>query len=102
VIEIAAVTDRQLEALRFIHDMMQPRGPTIRELGRAMGVPSSQTAYAMAGRLIREGLAHQLPGSRGLVITAAGMQALGLKGQVMGWHTPTDLRPRSREMGEPS
>jgi DNA-binding MarR family transcriptional regulator len=71
-----SVTRRQVETLRAVRDLTQPRGPTIRELGHALGVSSTCTVQRHVESLVRKGHLRRLPGARGIALTEAGQRAL--------------------------
>ncbi len=58
------ITDRQLEALRTFAGMIAPRGPTVRELGRALGLKSTMSVQALLLRLRDQGLLRQAASHR--------------------------------------
>lgn len=64
-------TARQAEALRLVAAYLAEHGcsPTLREIGRAMGVGSIEEHV---DRLERKGLLERTGARRGLVVTAAG------------------------------
>ena len=72
----ATLTQRQIETLRVVRDLTQPRGPTIRELGHALGVSSTCTAQRHVESLVRKGHLRRIPGARGIALTEAGKQML--------------------------
>ena len=83
------LTIRQWEALVEIQRRMDLRGPTVRELAKALGVRSSCTAFGLVERLIRAGYVRKLDGSRGIVLTGLGEGAV-------------ETGPRAKAEREPS
>jgi len=72
------MTKRQREVLEAIHRLTEPRGPTVRELGDALGMLSSSTVQLHIERLEERGLVRRgKPGeSRGLGLTEKGREVL--------------------------
>jgi len=71
------LTPRQMEALRAIRDLTRRRGPTIRELGRALGLLSTCTTWRHVDRLVDKGMVCKGEReNRGIELTAAGMAEL--------------------------
>jgi DNA-binding MarR family transcriptional regulator len=71
-----------MDALRAVHRLTQPRGPTIRELCKAVGVTSSQTGLAMLERLCTKGLLKRIgphDRARAFVLTEKGEEAAGCR-----------------------
>ena len=76
------LTKRQQNILRFIWDSMQERGypPSIREIGRQVGISSTSVVNYNLERLEREGLIERDRGqSRGLRLADAGMDYLSIE-----------------------
>ena len=83
------MTKRQREVLEAIHRLTEPRGPTVRELGDALGMLSSSTVQRHIDALHDRGLIKR-PGhwsddtgrlegtkARGLMVTDKGREVLG-------------------------
>jgi len=69
------LTDRQQRILRYIREFTQERGypPSIREIGRAVGISSTSVVNYNLDRLEQEGLLERDRGySRGLRLSSAG------------------------------
>src|SRR5262249_4622885 len=73
-------TDLRLQILRAIEDYWSEQGrpPTIREIGKAVGIKATSYIAHHVNLLVRQGLLNRVPGSRGLLPTQpAGLCALG-------------------------
>jgi repressor LexA len=76
-----ALTDRQLEVLRFIATQIEERGypPTIREIGEALDIASTNGVNDHLKALEKKGFLQRDPvKSRALIPTSAARDALGL------------------------
>jgi repressor LexA len=74
------LTHRQLQVLALVADSHQRRGvpPTARELGKQLGIRSTNGVSEHLKALERKGVLRRLPRcARGLVLTEAGRRALG-------------------------
>ena len=79
-----SLTERQLEVLRFIVNEIEMRGypPTIREIGEALGIASTNGVNDHLKALERKGhLQRDAAKSRALIPTPLARQALGLERQ---------------------
>ena len=77
---MAALTERQLEVLRFITEQIDERGypPTIREIGEALSIASTNGVNDHLKALEKKGyLTRDAMRSRSLMVTPLAMQALG-------------------------
>ncbi|WP_262314969.1 transcriptional repressor LexA [Lacticaseibacillus parakribbianus] len=77
-----ASAKRWKEILLTIHDSIENRGypPTVREIGKAVGLSSSSTVAAYLDRLIKEGLIAKDPTKpRTLEVTKAGRAFAGIQ-----------------------
>jgi len=75
------LTARQIEALQRIYESVANRGapPTLRELGRALGLSSDQAVIELLERLQRAGLIERDPRqARGISLTKSGYVAVGV------------------------
>lgn len=76
---VGRLTERQNEYLRTIAQLIEKNGypPTVREVGKALGIKSSSTVAGMLQRLQRHGLIEQAPESpRTIRLTWAGWRAV--------------------------
>lgn len=77
---MAVLTERQLEVLRFIAEQIDERGypPTIREIGEALSISSTNGVNDHLKALERKGYLTRDPMlSRSLMVTPLALQALG-------------------------
>jgi repressor LexA len=96
-----ALTDRQLEVLRFIATEIEERGypPTIREIGEALGIASTNGVNDHLKALEKKGFLVRDPvKSRALTPTSAAREALGGgdEGNVISLASRRDTRPTGR------
>jgi repressor LexA len=102
----ARLTERQNDALEFIRGYTRERGkpPTLREIGEALGMRSSNGVHKLVGALEAKGYLRREPNvSRGLVLASdegdafdlGGGSSLPLLGRVSS-HEPEALRRRPR------
>lgn len=76
---VGRLTERQIEYLRTIAQLIEKNGypPTVREVGKALGIKSSSTVAGMLQRLQRHGLIEWAPESpRTIRLTWAGRRAV--------------------------
>jgi repressor LexA len=81
------LTDRQSRILQHIWDYSQRRGypPSIREIGRAVGITSTSVVNYNLERLENEGLIERDRGqSRGLRLSSEGMELLAIEATLDG------------------
>ncbi len=75
-----ALTDRQLNALRYVHGHIKEHGypPTLREIGKHMGITSTNGVNDHLRALERKGYIHRTDQlSRGIRLTVKGLGAVG-------------------------
>ena len=95
-----ALTDRQLEVLRFIARQIEECGypPTIREIGEALDIRSTNGVNDHLKALERKGYLTRDPvKSRALIPTGAAREALG--GETRGGNNVIPLRPGTTKPG---
>ena len=73
---------KQLNVLEYIYQTVQTQGypPTVREIGKAIGLSSTSTVHGHIDRLQKNGYLEKDPTKpRALEITAQGLEALGIQ-----------------------
>jgi SOS-response transcriptional repressor LexA len=71
------ITTRQLEALKAIDRLTEPRGPTYRELAVALGITSSCSAFRHVEALKRKGLiVTDTTQARGIMLSDKGVDLI--------------------------
>ncbi|MEE6657647.1 transcriptional repressor LexA [Pediococcus acidilactici] len=79
---IKNLSTKQLNVLEYIYQMVQAQGypPTVREIGKAIGLSSTSTVHGHIDRLQKNGYLEKDPTKpRALEITAQGLEALGIQ-----------------------
>ena len=76
------LSTKQLNVLEYIYQTVQTQGypPTVREIGKAIGLSSTSTVHGHIDRLQKNGYLEKDPTKpRALEITAQGLEALGIQ-----------------------
>ncbi|QOP74411.1 transcriptional repressor LexA [Pediococcus acidilactici] len=79
---IKNLSTKQLNVLEYIYRTVQTQGypPTVREIGKAIGLSSTSTVHGHIDRLQKNGYLEKDPTKpRALEITAQGLEALGIQ-----------------------
>lgn len=79
---IKNLSTKQLNVLEYIYQTVQTQGypPTVREIGKAIGLSSTSTVHGHIDRLQKNGYLEKDPTKpRALEITAQGLEALGIQ-----------------------
>ncbi|KAF0426701.1 transcriptional repressor LexA [Pediococcus acidilactici] len=79
---IKNLSTKQLNVLEYIYQTVQAQGypPTVREIGKAIGLSSTSTVHGHIDRLQKNGYLEKDPTKpRALEITAQGLEALGIQ-----------------------
>lgn len=79
---IKNLSTKQLNVLEYIYQTVQTQGypPTVREIGKAIGLSSTSTVHGHIDRLQKNGYLEKDPTKpRTLEITAQGLEALGIQ-----------------------
>ena len=79
---IKNLSTKQLNVLEYIYQTVQTQGypPTVREIGKAIGLSSTSTVHGHIDRLQKNGYLEKDPTKpRALAITAQGLEALGIQ-----------------------
>ena len=79
---IKNLSTKQLNVLEYIYQTVQTQGypPTVREIGKAIGLSSTSTVHGHINRLQKNGYLEKDPTKpRALEITAQGLEALGIQ-----------------------
>ena len=79
---IKNLSTKQLNVLQYIYQTVQTQGypPTVREIGKAIGLSSTSTVHGHIDRLQKNGYLEKDPTKpRALEITAQGLEALGIQ-----------------------
>ena len=79
---IKNLSTKQLNVLEYIYQTVQTQGypPTVREIGKAIGLSSTSTVHGHIDRLQKNGYLEKDPTKpRALEITAQGLEALGVQ-----------------------
>lgn len=79
---IKNLSTKQLNVLEYIYQTVQTQGypPTVREIGKAIGLSSTSTVHGHIDRLQKNGYLEKDPTKpRALEITAQGLAALGIQ-----------------------
>lgn len=79
---IKNLSTKQLNVLEYIYQTVQTKGypPTVREIGKAIGLSSTSTVHGHIDRLQKNGYLEKDPTKpRALEITAQGLEALGIQ-----------------------
>ena len=71
------LTPRQRDVLRAVRDLTTRRGPTVRDIGKALGLSSTCTIQRHLAELVKKGLLRKSSReSRGIEVTSAGLAEL--------------------------
>ena len=76
------ISDKQYNVLAYIYDQVQSQGypPTVREIGKAVGLSSISTVHGHLDRLQKNGYLQKNPNkTRAIDITEKGLEVLGVK-----------------------